>query len=324
MRLPAALERAIQNEASQTDSTAVARASGRLTEAYKAANFARASIDSPAARLAYLQARMPATYAANAHVFRELAPPAAIRSMLDLGAGPGTSMWAAAEAFPSIERFTLVERSRELAELGRRLAWHSPNQAVRSARWDNADVTSLSELEAHDLVVLSYVLGELPTVAIDQVLRIAWARASNFLVIIEPGTPRNFAHILSARNLLLESGAHPVAPCPHSEACPMAAAGDWCHFSERLQRSAEHRRIKSAALGYEDEKFSYFVASKSPVTLPSSRIVRHPIKHKGHVQLTLCTPEGLQRQTVSKSQKDTYKEARNAAWGDAWSLISGG
>ncbi len=103
----------------------------------------------------------------------------------------------------------------------------------------------------------------------------------------------------------------------------MAAAGDWCHFSQRLQRSAEHRRAKGGSLGYEDEKFSYFVAAKAAVELPRARIVRHPLKHKGHVQLVLCTPEGLRRQTVSKSQNEAYREARDARWGDGWEHLPG-
>src|SRR5512141_2464546 len=133
MRLPDVLRKAIQDEAAKVDSAAVARASLQLSERYKKAEFARAPLDSAAARIAYLQVRMPATFAANARVFRELAGIGGIRSMLDLGAGPGTSMWAAEQALPDVERFTLVERDRELAEIGQRLAWHSTNNAVRAA-----------------------------------------------------------------------------------------------------------------------------------------------------------------------------------------------
>ncbi len=321
MQFPEALQQAIRDEASKLDPGAIAQASVRLSERYKAGDYGRAALDSAAARIAYLQVRMPATFAANAHVFRQLGAYEGVRSMLDLGAGPGTSMWAAAEAFPSLQRFTLIERDRELAEIGRRLAWHSPSDSVRSARWEQRDATTLGELEAHDLVVLSYFLGELSTAAVDQLLRAAWAKATALLIIIEPGTPRNFTNILRARDLLLELGARPAAPCPHSAVCPMAAAGDWCHFSERLQRSSEHRRIKSGTLGYEDEKFSYFAASKSASTLPHGRIVRHPMKHKGHVQLVLCTEGGLKRETISRSQRETYKRAREAGWGDAWNQM---
>ena len=261
---------------------------------------------------------MPATFAANALVFSKVAGEMEIGSMLDIGAGPGTSMWAASEFFPSVQRFTLIERDRELAELGRSLAGYSSNEAVRGARWEHRDITDPIEFEPHDLVLLSYVIGELSSAAAERVLRAAWLKTAKMLIVIEPGTPRNFARLAVARSLLIDVGGYPAAPCPHAAQCPMAAAGDWCHFSERLQRTAEHRRAKGGALGYEDEKFSYFAVGKTAVEHAQARIVRHPMKHKGHVQMTLCTPDGIQRQTVSKSQKEAYREARDAEWGDAW------
>lgn len=275
-------------------------------------------MDSVAARLAYLQVRMPATFAANTHVLRRIPQELEIRTVLDVGSGPGTSMWAAAETFTSVEKFTLVERDTELIEIGRRLASVSSRDAVRSARWEHGDTAATEGFEAHDLVMMSFVLGELAPGVAERVVRSVWAKTRKALVIIEPGTPRNFAGLVSARALLIEAGAYAVAPCPHINQCPLAAIGDWCHFAERLQRSSEHRRIKGGTLGYEDEKFSYFVASKAPVDLPEARIVRHPLKHKGHVQMTLCTSAGLKRQTVAKSQKLAYKAARDARWGDEW------
>ena len=98
----------------------------------------------------------------------------------------------------------------------------------------------------------------------------------------------------------------------------MAAAGDWCHFAQRFERSSEHRHLKGGMLGYEDEKFSYVVAARNNFAPTKERIVRHPRKHGGHVQLLLCTPHGLENRTVSKSQKENYRKARKVEWGDAW------
>jgi ribosomal protein RSM22 (predicted rRNA methylase) len=138
------------------------------------------------------------------------------------------------------------------------------------------------------------------------------------LVVIEPGTVRGFHFIHEARSALIAAGAHLLAPCPHGKECPMAASGDWCHFAARVERTSLHRQLKGGALGYEDEKFSYVVASRDPISAAPARIVRHPQKHSGHVQLTLCTPEGLTTPTIGKSQKEKYKFARHAHWGDAW------
>src|SRR5262249_58863482 len=83
----------------------------------------------------------------------------------------------------------------------------------------------------HDLVVISSARGDLSAAAAEAVIRKAWACAKKFLVVIEPGTPRGFTAVNAARSFLIAGGAEVVAPCPHRKACPMAAAGDWCHFS---------------------------------------------------------------------------------------------
>src|ERR1700752_4027778 len=62
--------------------------------------------------LAYALARMPATYAAvtaSLNALREISPEFAPKSLLDVGAGPGTASWAAAEAFSSLNGFTLLD-----------------------------------------------------------------------------------------------------------------------------------------------------------------------------------------------------------------------
>ena len=104
----------------------------------------------------------------------------------------------------------------------------------------------------------------------------------------------------------------------------MAAVGDWCHFSQRVERTSQHRQLKGGTLGYEDEKFSYLIAAKpiagkTDVASAAARIVRHPGKHSGHVKLSLCTPQGqIENRTVARSNKAAYKSARKAEWGDTW------
>src|SRR5438034_4713506 len=62
--------------------------------------------------LAYALARMPATYAAviaSLNALVEIRPDFAPQNLLDVGAGPGTATWAAAEAFPSLQKFGLLD-----------------------------------------------------------------------------------------------------------------------------------------------------------------------------------------------------------------------
>lgn len=322
MRLSAELQDAIQRETEKVDRRKLAQATAQLTEHYKAADFSTPAVATEAHRAAYLAVRMPATYAAISRVFAEiklLAPQAEIASLLDLGTGPGTTLFAAAEQFPLLERATLVEADSSWIALGKRLAEQSESPAIQQAQWIKQDLRSGLACEEHDLVVISYTLGELPQAAAEAVLNKAWKCAGKFLVLVEPGTRRGFATINAARSSLIANRAAIVAPCPHHFACPMAAAGDWCHFSQRVERTSQHRQLKGGALGYEDEKFSYLVAAKNSLPSVGARIVRHPGKHSGHVQLALCTAEGkLENRTITRSSKEAYKRARKAEWGDVW------
>lgn len=318
MQLPSYLATAIDHVVAANRGRTAA-ASAVLSRRYKRGDFSAPAVRVEADRDAYLTTRLPATFAAVSHVFlelRRLAPQVQVTSLLDLGTGPGTALFAAAEVFPELRSATLIETDQDWLRVGRRLAAQSAASAVREAQWVQRNLQSSSDLSPHDVVVICYALGELAEGARSRLATMAWTAARNFLVIVEPGTTRGFANINAARSAMIAGGAEILAPCPHKNACPMALAGDWCHFAQRVERTAEHRRAKGGSLGYEDEKFSYLIASRQSLQPAAARIVRHPQKHSGHVRLELCTPEGLVRKTVTKSHKDAYREARSAQWGN--------
>jgi len=316
MRLPEALRAAIEEEVTGISRPELSRAAAEMSQRYRSSS--SSGFTTAAERAAYLLTRLPATYAADAVVFRELTARVAgpFASMLDLGAGPGTSMWAAAEVIPQLARFSNLEREPTLIAAGKRLAARSKADPVRNASLVPAELRSGIQGSHHDLVMMSYSLGELPDPM--SAIRSAWNLADVALIVIEPGTPAGFGHVLRARDLLISLGATIAAPCPHHGACPLAVRDDWCHFSVRLERTSEHRQLKGGELGYEDEKFSYVIASKQAAKQAETRIVRHPLKHPRHVKLTLCTPHDLQQPTIGKSQRAAYRVARKAEWGDEW------
>jgi ribosomal protein RSM22 (predicted rRNA methylase) len=321
MRLPEELLAAIQREVENVDRKLLAHASAELTRCYQSTSFSSAPIQRQEHRAAYLTARLPATYAANWRVFSEIrkrAPEVEIGSVLDLAAGPGTALFAAAEVFPALRQATLMESDAAWLDLGRRLTACSSHPSLREAAWEQHDLRKAFAGATHDLVVISYALGELPSSAAQPLLQRAWRLTNRFLVAIEPGTPRGFETIHGARSFLISENAEILAPCPHRDACPMAGTRDWCHFAQRLERTSAHRQAKTAALAYEDEKFSYVVGSRATVAPVAARIVRHPRKHSGHVQLTLCAAGGIEIRTVARSDGPSYKLARQAEWGKAW------
>jgi ribosomal protein RSM22 (predicted rRNA methylase) len=302
VQLPAAVRRQIEEQADALGFPALQRAATALSDAYREGRIAR--ISGPERTAAYLVTRMPATYAAAYAVLREVRGRiGAIGSILDAGAGTGAASLAAQAHFPEAA-ITLVERDSFFAAAARQ--W-LPDAALIAG-----DITDAGALQPHDLVIAAYSLGEFGAELAAQL----WQAARVALVLIEPGTPRGFSLIRKARGELLAAGARMIAPCPVETACPLADP-DWCHFAARVERSSLHRRVKGGELGHEDEKFSYVALARQPVDLPAARIIRHPRHHPGVIEIEVCTNTGLRSERISKRDRDRFRAARKAAWGDA-------
>ena len=261
--------------------------------------------------LAYAVFRMPATH----HAIRAalLAVDTDVATHLDLGGGTGAAAWAAAGLWPAVTT-EIVERQPAAIRLGRRLI---RNLASSNQRWIAADLQSWTPNRHVDLITIAYVLNELTDATRHRLITTA-AETADTVVIVEPGTPRGFHRILEVRRQLLQHGMTIAAPCPHQHACPLTTS-DWCHFAVRLQRTELHRTVKDGSRNYEDEKFTYLVATRAPVQPAAARIITRPTHPKGQVVLDLCVASGTrQRLVVSKASRQEYREARSAAWGDVW------
>src|SRR6267142_2795980 len=136
------------------------------------------------------------------------------------------------------------------------------------------------------------------------------------LAVIEPGTPAGFARIRSLRAHLIARGAHVVAPCPHDRACPIVAP-DWCQFSQRLDRSRDHKQVKGGSLSFEDEKFSYVALARAQPRRIEARVLAHPRVAKGAATAKLCTDDGIVTETAERRDRTHYKRLKTWRWGDA-------
>ncbi len=179
---------------------------------------------------------------------------------------------------------------------------------------------------AWDLVVCSYALNELREAQRAGFIRQAWARTGKLLVVIEPGTKTGFANILAVRTRLLAEGATLAAPCPNALACPMAGGDDWCHFAARVERTAEHRRLKNATLGHEDEKFS--LRCVFAVAQARQRQAKHRVRARascvipGSSAATRSSRSAAKvrspHTTVTRSKKEDWRRLKRLGWGDRW------
>lgn len=318
MELPPALRQAVEHYLEGTPLAELRDAADRLSRRYRAeTRDGRLHLDADAAMKAYLAARLPATYAAirasMEHVAEQL-PDFAPKALLDVGAGPGSVLWAANDCWDSLEAATMVEASEAARRTAAKLASDAP---LPSARWLAGDAAApLPVSETADLVTLSYVLDELAPPTIAGLIDRLWTLTAHTLLVIEPGTPAGWRRILAVRAQLIAAGATIVAPCPHQGPCPLAEP-DWCHFSRRVARSRIHRLTKQGEVPWEDEKFIYVAASRHPAPLREPRVLAPPDHGKGRIALKLCKPDGTAaNELFTRRDGDRFRTVRRLDWGD--------
>jgi len=226
-----------------------------------------------------------------------------------------TASWAAAETFSSLAAFTLFDANGALRTLALDLAGASARLRGMAYRRSEARA-ALAGADAADLVVATYMIGEISESERTTLAELMWAKTSDTLLVVEPGTPAGYARILGLRAHLIAAGAHVAAPCPHDGKCPLTAP-DWCHFTQRLPRSQAHRQIKGAELAYEDERFAYVALTRAPPAQRPARVLAQPEVSKVEVTAKLCTPAGLAITKVPRRAKAGFARARRWRWGDA-------
>jgi len=303
VQLPTHVRDLIEARAEEVGFAALKSAAAEISAAHREGKPSRVAEDERVA--SYLVTRMPATYAAAYMVLEEVRERIGdAATILDVGAGTGAASLAARAFWPAA-RITLIERDRALGDAAR--------QILPDAELLLRDIKQIAPFPAADLIIAAYSIGEFGEPAAMRM----WQAAGKAFVAIEPGTPKGFALIRRLRDL----GGHIAAPCPGNVPCPIVDP-DWCHFAARVERSSLHRRVKEGALGYEDEKFSYVVLSKHPVDTARARIVRRPEQQPGLIVLQTCTPDGLKTERVTRREKQRFREARHARWGDRYNRNS--
>ncbi|OJU23917.1 MAG: SAM-dependent methyltransferase [Nitrobacter sp. 62-13] len=336
--LPAALRAALDQKAQGLSRSDAAVRAAAISQTYRSGGGSNAIRNEPDA-LAYALARMPATYAAVVACFnalREIRPQFTPVSLLDLGSGPGTATWAAAQAFESLDAFSAIDANPALRSLALDLA--ADESRLRRLDYMQSDaLTGLREKSVSaDLVVASYVIGEMNAERQAAFADLTWAATSDTLLAVEPGTPAGYRRIIDLRRRLIGQGAHVVAPCPHDRECPLMAftseaspaspediaskqknTSDWCHFVQRLPRSRAHKQIKSAELPFEDEKFSYVALTRTPALQRRPRVLAPPLVTKAGMRIKLCQRDGCADVvTIPRRDKAAYARMRRISWGD--------
>jgi ribosomal protein RSM22 (predicted rRNA methylase) len=327
LSLPNDLHDAIAGALAAVPAARWVRAAQLLSERYRAARMAPAKpiASGELQALGYAALIMPATYAQLRGAMAATAariPGWSPRTMLDLGSGPGTALWAAVAQWPALRALAAWEREPALIALGRTLVRGSQTASLQTVHWERLDLVSSATLRSalsadqYDLVVLGHVLNELDLDMQRQVVAQAWDMTAGLLLIVEPGTSAAFGMLRAARDALLGAGAQTIAPCAHDQPCPLR--NDWCHFPQRLKRPAFQRRARAAPSEWEDSKFAYAAMARFPAMAPIwGRVIREPVSNKAYAEAVISAQDGVARYRAPKRYRDAFRYLKELDWGAA-------
>jgi len=262
-------------------------------------------------RLSYILSRFPATYAACKEVLKNLPNTFSFESFLDIGCGPGTASLSILSIHPELKEITLIDNDKWMLNLAK----ESLTYQKQKPNLIHGHIAHL-DFPEKDLVILSYVLTEFPSHTQLDLLKKAWNASKKGLVIVIPGALRHFDDFIKVRSTLIAQGAYIAAPCPNTLSCPMEGTKDWCHFKARTSRTSSQRALKGAHLNYEDEPYSYLIATREFHPPLSNRIVKRPQEKSGHVIFHVCEEEKIQTKIISRKDKN-YKEIKKLRLGES-------
>ncbi len=326
LSLPHRLETAIEAVLQKVPASKWKSAAQTLSERYRAQRSGKENslVRGSDEASGYAALILPAAYAQLSGAMAALkarVPDWQPASMLDIGSGPGTALWAATEQWPGLQKLVAWERETAFIDLGRQLASSSDSYALTHALWQRVVIGSkLPEMaeQKYDLIVFGHVLNELPEALRKEIVAFAWQHCSGVLLIVEPGTSAAFPIVKAMREYLVSLDARTLAPCVHDRACPLT--GDWCHFPQRLERPAFQRRAKAASAGWEESKFSYAAMARFGADEAIwGRLIHQPHKQKNLVHLTVSSVDGIVDVQVAKSNREAFRTASKYEWGDSLS-----
>lgn len=273
--------------------------------------------------LAYLGLRTAATYAQIYAAFlqiQELVPDFKPKTMLDIGSGPGTGVWAGKTLWPDLETATCLDRERSFLSIGKTIQSKAQLQVNMSWQLGNAAYVIENDTTQHDIVLLANMLGELEIPQREHLIGSAFNHCKGIMVIIEPGTPQGSSIIEHAAKSL----SHTQILAPYISSTLIHDENHWLHFPQRfirpefLRRIRQHMREESLmASDFEQAKYSYAAFGKD---LNSKKIwgrcVGDPTFYKGYLQVPILTDKGTKSIKVMKRNKPQYVFAKKLRWGD--------
>lgn len=272
--------------------------------------------------LAYLGLRASATYAqifGAIDAVCELLPTWQPQTLLDLGSGPGSGLWALTARLPSLTQATCIDQNAHLLALGQQLLAEA--QSPLTVAWQRGDLLQSMAYSQPpvDLVLLANVLNELNAGQRANLLTAAFQRCRGILLVVEPGTPVGSGIVQAAAQHLAPLGTL-IAPYLGNH----LVQEEWLHFPQRFTRPDFARRLRQTmrdstlmASDWEEAKYSYVAIGKlAPEFMPWGRTIGPVQLMKGFLELPVLTSDERLQVKVLKRHKQQYAFAKKLRWGE--------
>lgn len=300
----------------------------------QSAPLAKNYFNDPVLRSGYLLYYLPVNYLKVMRVLSEFNPEELVSGrvrILDLGAGPGTSMFGIMSFYATLIRdghikdawldFTLIDQNfnalrdaKALHDLYRdQLAADAPGfQSVCSVKNYDMKRGGLKRFlrgYRYHLIILSNVINELGSetqqrLLLAQLLREQVEPNKGKVIVIDPASQKTSRRLQALRDFVIHEGlGHVHAPCLHAGDCPLNQANlrDWCHFYFDWERPNFIERVdKLVGIKKQRLQCSYLVLGPTPRSFKKIlsaaehtwRVISNPLNSKGKKELVLCGPPG--------------------------------
>lgn len=320
MKLPNEILEKIESLANEFERKELANTFQEVSKKYCGEKQGESLVTQRKETVAYAIARMPATYGAVFSTVSQFLTMLSekeigqLATLLDIGAGTGAASLAIDNQI-SLKEITCLEREDRMMALGKELFSISSQKEIREAIWKKRDVTNEEIAERADIVVVSYLLNEMSEENRFSFLEAIWRQTNQILILVDPGTPKDFQNMIKIKEFLVERGANVMAPCSCEKGCPLPEE-DWCHFLCRVERTRLQKSVKKADVAYEDEKFTYLVVTKQKWGKTKCRVIRPIIATGNWVEAKVCENGKIAKKIITKKDKEKYKMAKKLKVGD--------
>lgn len=222
--------------------------------------------------------------------------------LVDFGCGPGVAALRMLAANPHrFTRLSLVDRSPTALLFARnRILERFPTLQIDTGQ-------HLPNLSGKTFIA-SHVFSELPPENHESLLR--ELRSAEEVLWVESATRPNSRAFHSAIRDALRETLTPVAPCTHSNTCPLTRSerpSDWCHFFAPVptevhvdpawrhfsrELRVDLRSIPFTAIAMQRPPHPA-LEEPHPAPLIRARRIASAVEHKGLSKAQFCTPNGI-------------------------------